>query len=240
MSVSRNRHPQDLVEFYKMLEQRISKLESSNRSNNTSVDSGSFALNGGRLVVNDSMGNIIFELKQENDIPVVYMYPTYGNPEAAKLKISGSSTIDNGPEFRVEVLQEDGTPNGGYLSVSQGSVGLSQTIPDGAESGILFSPKAERQGAIVLKGAFWPNETTDANQATFVGRIDVDTGFSAVTVSYDRQMSDPMIPVPALLNATGAVAWGLTSQTDVDFTVSWAGTDAKTINYWCFAIPVGF
>lgn len=239
MSVSRNRHPQDLVEFYKMLEQRISKLESSNRSNNTSVDSGSFALNGGRLVVNDSLGNIIFELKQEDDIPVVYMYPTYGNPEAAKLKISGSSTIDQGPEFRVEVLQEDGTPNGGYLSVSQGSVALSQTIPEGVESGITFSHREDRQRAITLRGKFWPNETMDANQATFVGRINVDAGFSALTVSYDRQMSDVMLPVPALLNSTGVVAWGLTSQTDVDFTVAWAGTDAKTINYWCFAIPVG-
>lgn len=236
--MSRHRKEQDLVEYYRNLEQRITRLETSNRMANTSVDSGSFTLNGGRLTITDSLGNTIFELERQNDNPVIYMYPTFGNPTASTLRIIGSSTVDQGPEFRVEVLQSDGTPNGGYLSVSKGSVALSQVIPDGKVSGITFSPSEERQRAIVLRGRFWPNETVDDNQSTFVGQIPVDAGFSSLTVSYDRTMPDVMVPIPALGSAAN-VAWGVSSQTANDFTVSWADTTAKTINYWCFAIPLG-
>lgn len=234
--MNRNRERLDVLDYIVRLERRIKNLESSNRSGNTSVDSGSFTLTGGRLAVTDTMGNVVFELEREGDIPVIYMHPTFGNPNNERIKISSSSTVDNGPEFRVEIQESDGTPFGGYLSVSRGGVALSQFSEGGVESGISFSPRTERERAIVLKGLFWPNESVDANQATYVGRIDVDAGFSALTVSYDRQMPEAMVPIPSVLSAT-PVAWGLSSQTDLDFTVSWADTTAKTINYWCFAVP---
>lgn len=237
--MSRFRKELDLVEHFRLLEQRISKLETSNRSNNTSVDSGSFAINGGRLVVNDSMGNIIYELLREDENPVVYIHPTFGNPNQDKIKISGTSDVGRGPEYRVEILQSDDTPLGGYLSVREDGVALIHTNND-VQSGIEFSAEAASQGIVTIKGKFWPNQSLDPNQATFVGQINVDTGFSALTVSYDREMTDGvMVPVPALMNSAGAVAWSITSQTTTDFTVAWAGTDAKTINYWCYVIPMG-
>ena len=237
--MSRNRQDLDLIEYIRRLEARVKNLESTNRTANTSVDSGSFTLTGGRLTITDTLGNTIFELRRENDSPVMYMYPTYGNPNSDVLKVSATSTVDNGPEFRVENLMSDGTPYGGYLSVAKGGVALSQFADGGIESGVSFSPREDRQRAVVLKGRFWPNETVDGNQATFVGQLSVDSGFSSVTISYDREMTDCiMVPVVTLVSAAN-VAWGISSQTTTDFTVSWADTTAKVINYWCFAIPVG-
>lgn len=239
MTLSRHRDELDLIDYIRRLEKRVKNLESSNRSANTSVDSGSFTLTGGSLRVTDTMGNVVFELMREDDKPVIYMYPTFGNPNNERLKLSSSSTVDRGPEFRVEVQESDGTAFGGYLSVAREGVALSQFSDGGVESGISFSPSLDRQRAIVLKGRFWPNESIDANQATYVGQVAVDSGFSAVTISYDREMTDCiMVPVPALVSAAN-VAWGISSQTTLDFTVSWADTTAKTVNYWCFAIPLG-
>lgn len=238
MLVSRIRQELDFIDYIKKLEKRVRVLETVNRSANTSVDSGSFNLSGGSLTVTDTFGNVVFELKRENDKSVIYMNPTFGNPNDEQLKITASSTVDDGPEFRVEVQDSTGTSLGGYLSVSRDKVALSQFADGGIESGLSFSPAADRPRAIILKGRFWPNETIDANQATFVGKVDVPAGFSSVTVSYDRTITDNMIPIVTVSSAT-AVAWVVSSQTSTDFTVTWADTTAKTVNYWCFATPLG-
>jgi hypothetical protein len=227
----------DLVQYVAELEDRITRLETSRRLGNASIDSGELVVSGGDVVVKDSTGKTVLTIKHGSS-PQIWMTPTSSSLDDYLLAFLGWESSTQGAALQLDVnrIEDDGsyTRNGGKLLLMRDAAYLSHQPADGSPEAF-FGAGVGGNGLLYAKGKWYTNNNIgDGDAAIICSSVVVGAGVSTFSHTYATPSNGTMIPVVQMLNSAGALGGCLTAQSNSGFTFAWTGTLAKVINFWAF------
>jgi len=230
--MGRQRDREDLVDVVIKLEKRIADLETAMRIGNTSIDTGELTVRGGDIVIQNDSGVEVLRIKQ-GFIPEIQFTPMGGDSNkltisAWEFGTSGSSVLELASKTGI------GQQDGGKVLLYSGNTYLSYQPLVGEE--VLIALSSSEPESIWVRGTWLPGYAFDSHQALITDQIDVGSGWSGLIWGYSTVMSGTMVPIITIKNSV-PVAWCITAQDNSGGTVSWAGTDPKTVNLWGFRLP---
>lgn len=191
----------------------------------TSIEEGDLILKNGNILVYGSLPSITFFPLAGSSTRIIELF---GSNDDAFLK----QTLT----LLVQTL--GGVADGGKIILAEESAILSHhpLASGGNESYLWFNIDPTVDEIMSMQGK-WPNQFQYSTlQAIYPGVINVGAGFTSYTHTYFSAFATTMAPVVCLNNSGGTVSWNLTAQSTSSFTVAWAGTAAKTLNFWAFRV----
>lgn len=224
----------DLIAQIADLQERISYLETSQRLNSSSIDSGQLVLRNGDLVVVDGDGNPTLTLTHGSQ-PSIIARPS-AEAGAYGSRIFSWTAPSTGPSLEERIEDSNGVRDGGKLLLNKYTSYLSHQPAVGAECYVAVG--AHTGGYTEhfrFRGRWVTNDGFDNQDGVICGYAEVEAGFGAVSFAFPYEFDKIPIVLYSLYNVGTAVAHDLSALSTTGFTVAWAtGTTAKTIGWVAF------
>lgn len=238
----------DLAEIIEGMNKRISAGETAWRAGNTAIENGNLVVRNGDIVVSLSDDTEVLRILH-GDVPEIRYMATGVDTDRFGAVWGEDVTIDLGSGFgNVDTtvmhmgvydtaIPDDHVPDGGEVILHIDAAKLEYNPNNGDNSVSLWLNTYSRvdpfKDIITMQGK-WDNGYDFSSQSAMsAGSFNVSAGFSSLTWTYIQTFDTTIAPVVGLVNTAGLVtSWNITAMSNSDFTVTWSGTLAKTVNFW--------
>lgn len=252
VEASRIKGHKDIVEHIIELRDRVSDSETSLRIGNTAIEDGNLIVRNGDIIVSESDDSIVLRI-MHGELPEIRFTPVGEAVGTRRIALYGLdfSEVEDNQYFIINLELLNGTRDGGYLSIDKNSTLIGHSNIVDADSFLKFNDAIYNDDGeniypdiLTYLGRFYDQASgldefghSFVETGLYAGVINVASGFSSVTHTYDNfGFESTVAPIIGLVNTAGTVSWNLTASSTTSFTVTWSGTLAKTINFWVFRV----
>lgn len=242
----------DLNDIIVDINQRLKTSETALRIGNTAIEDGNLVVRNGDIVVSLADDTEVLRIVH-GDTPDIRFFATGVDSDRFGAVWGEDITFDFGSGFgSIETtvmhvgvydatVPEDHVTDGGQLQLRIDDAIMSYEPNNGDNDvSVWLNPysRIDPFKEVILMRGKWDNqfEFSELN-ALAVGSADIGAGFGSYTWTYQQTFATRIAPVVALVNTAGLItSWNVTAMSTSDFTVSWSGALAKTLNWWNFRV----